>query len=201
MTKGSTRAGREGPEHVDGRERRGQRNREKILQAVYELVRENQVVPTAEQVAKRARVGERTVFRHFADMESLDRDMRVRVQGEVVPLLRAEVPVDGSLEARARALVAKRAAIFEHLAPFRRVGRAVPLRSDDGRAQLARVLRAEIGRVFAAELEKAPDHLLEAADVLASFEAWDRLRRDQRIGCDRARRVVTQALLALFGGR
>lgn len=189
---------RERPEHIDGRERRGQQNREKILQAVYELVRENQVIPRAEQVAKRARVGERTVFRHFADLETLDLDMRARVQAELAPLLLEELPVEGGLEERLRALVAKRAVIFEHLAPFRRVGRTVSGRSDEGHVRLARFLRAEIKRVFARELAKAPDQVLEAVDAVASFEMWDRLRRDQRLGLDRAKNVVLQTLAALF---
>jgi AcrR family transcriptional regulator len=49
---------------------RGARNRAAIVAALLELVGEGELEPTAEQVAERACVGTRTVFRHFADMES-----------------------------------------------------------------------------------------------------------------------------------
>jgi len=195
------RQNRAAPEPIDGRERRGLRNREKIVQAIYELVRENEALPTAEQVARRARVGDRTVFRHFADMEALSRDMRGRVQGEVMPLLLKDMPIaqgNQPLARRIDALVDKRAAVFEHLAPFRHVARIVSGPSDDGYAELTRFLRTEITLVFAEELKKAPDHKLEAADAIASFEMWDRLRREQRLGRDRAKKAVSRALLAIF---
>ena len=54
---------------ADGRVLRGARTRERIVDAVFELVSEGTVRPTAEEVASRAGVGIRTVFRHFDDME------------------------------------------------------------------------------------------------------------------------------------
>ena len=40
--------------------------------------------------------------------------------------------------------------------------------------------------------------LLDALDLVASFEAWDRLRNSQGLGRARAVRVVQQSLLAIF---
>jgi AcrR family transcriptional regulator len=55
----------------DGRRLRSVRSRELIIEAMLNLVAEGILVPTAQQVAERADVGIRSVFRHFADMESI----------------------------------------------------------------------------------------------------------------------------------
>ncbi len=77
----------EKPISVDGRLQRSERSREAIVQALYELVGEGSLLPTAEQVAERAGVGIRTVFRHFSDMEKLFSEMDARILVEVGPLM------------------------------------------------------------------------------------------------------------------
>ncbi len=186
-------------ENLDGRVRRGRENRDKILQALYELIRENQVPPTADQLAARAKVGERTVFRHFADMDTLHADMTARLQSEVAPLLLKLVPPEGSFDSRLKALVHKRAEIFDHIAPFRRVAASRPEQIDQGRAQLATLLRSELEHLFAKELEHVSSETLHAIDAFASFEMWDRLRRDQKLGRSRAEAVIREAIRRLFG--
>ena len=58
-------------ETVDGRVQRSQRSRQAMVQALFDLVGSGVLQPTAQQVARRAKVGIRTVFRHFSDMDSL----------------------------------------------------------------------------------------------------------------------------------
>src|SRR3569833_2146761 len=55
----------------DGRQRRSKDSRDKMVAAMIELVREGANKPSAEQVATRAQVGRRTVFRQYKDMETL----------------------------------------------------------------------------------------------------------------------------------
>src|SRR3569833_953893 len=55
----------------DGRRRRPKDSRDKMVAAMIELVREGAIMPSAEQVATRAQVGLRTVFRQYKDMETL----------------------------------------------------------------------------------------------------------------------------------
>ena len=105
-------------ESTDGRVRRGARNRSYIMDAIFELVQEGVLLPTAEQVAQRAGVGTRTVFRHYDDMESLFQEMQKRLEREVRPLL-AGPAIEGPLEERVRQLVARRVRIFERITPFR----------------------------------------------------------------------------------
>src|SRR3546814_12219563 len=54
----------------------------------YTTLCRSEVTPSAEQVAARADVGLRTVFRHFKDMESLYREMSAAIEREVIPVMR-----------------------------------------------------------------------------------------------------------------
>lgn len=189
----------------DGRVQRGARNRELILDALFTLVASGDLQPTAEEVAQQAGVGTRTVFRHFDDMESLYAEMSARVELEIRPLLGGELPDGdlGDLGARVAALVDQRALIFERISPF--LLSAQSLRHDsrflaESHARFCRILRADLEKAFMPELEKARGQLplLDGLDLVASFEAWNRLRNDQGLGRARAGRVVQQSLLAIF---
>lgn len=191
----------QGTESKDGRVRRGARNRSYIMDAIFELVQEGVLLPTAEQVAQRAGVGTRTVFRHYDDMESLFAEMQSRLEREVRALLEGP-PIEGPVEERVRQLVARRARIFERITPFRHAANVQRVRSplfQEGNAELDRALRTQLAEVLADVLDEpaaeAGSDRLEALDLLASFEAWDRLRNAQRLGRERAQRVVEQALL------
>lgn len=187
-------------EAVDGRVMRGARNRSYIMDAIFELVQEGVLAPTAEQVAQRAGVGTRTVFRHYDDMESLFAEMQSRLEREVRPLLEGPA-IEGPIEERVRQLVARRARIFERIAPFRRAAGVQRVRSplfQETSAELDRELREQLRRVLEHDGARLDDDPLEALDAAGSFETWDRLRRAQRLGRDRAQRAVEQTLLALL---
>jgi len=163
-----------------------------------ELVGEGIVEPTAQQVAARAKVGIRTVFRRFSDMESLFAEMDARLQAEAVPLLLGGRAA-GALAARARSLVQQRVAFFERIAPYKRSGNLKRRRSPflrDRHAELVRGLRADLLR-WLPELRGAPGAITDALDLATSFEAWDRLRNEQGLGRGRAQAVVERTVLAL----
>lgn len=187
-------------ESVDGRVRRGAQNRGRILDAVYALVGEGELQPTAEQVARRAGVGERTVFRHFEDMDTLHAELNARLRNEIQPIL-DEPPVVGSRGERVRGLVAKRSRLYESILPYHRS--AVVQRPDSAYLQRAhaenvRALREDMVRALGPELPEGDGPLLDALELVASIEAWDRLRLEQRLGRDRAGRAMETALLALL---
>jgi AcrR family transcriptional regulator len=182
----------------DGRLRRGERSREAIVAALFELVGEGVLQPTAQQVAERAGVGIRSVFRHFDDMDSLFATMDARLRDDAWPILR-EAP-EGSLRERARALVQRRARLFERIAPYKRSANVQRWRSDFLRsrhAHLVRELRADLLRSLP-ELSEAPAETIDAIDLITSFEAWDRLRADQRLSRERAEATLERAVLALL---
>jgi AcrR family transcriptional regulator len=184
----------------DGRALRGARNRERIVEALLELVREGELLPTAEQVSQRAGVGTRTVFRHFDDMESLNSEVQAAIKLEIDPLL-TEPRSTGSLEQRTRAMIRRRIAIFERIAPFMRSGDIQRWNTpflQRNHAEDTRRLRADLLK-WLPELVDADDDRLEALDLFTSFEAWNRLRVDQRLGRDRTQEVIEAAALAILG--
>jgi AcrR family transcriptional regulator len=183
----------------DGRALRGERSRRAIVDALFALIGEGVLRPTAREVADRAGVGIRSVFRHFEDMESLRAEVDARLRAAARPLAAAPIP-EGALEARARELVRRRAALFERIAPYKRAGNLERWSSPFLHAThrgLVRELRAALAR-WLPELEGAPAELVEALDLATSFEAWDRLRSDQRLGPARARAVMQRGVLALL---
>ncbi len=55
----------------DGRTVRAERTRQAIVDALLTLLDEGELRPTAERIAERAEVSERSVFQHFPDREAL----------------------------------------------------------------------------------------------------------------------------------
>jgi AcrR family transcriptional regulator len=187
--------------HADGRVRRSEKSREAIVDALFALVGEGVLQPTAQQVAERAGVGIRSVFRHFDDMEGLFAEMGARLREAALPLLREAGP-EGSLRERAEALVRRRARLFERIAPYKRSGNAQRWRSSflqTEHAAMVKELRADLLRSLP-ELADANARALEALDLLTCFEAWDRLRTDQRLSRERAEAALEGAVLTLASG-
>jgi len=166
----------------DGRRRRSQDSRARIVQAMLELVHGGEISPAAELVATRANVGLRTVFRHFKDMDSLYREMSEVIIAEL------KAAVDQPFEAptphgRVLELVRRRAAAYEKIGPFKRASMANRHRSrvlDADQARFAATARDILRREAPPEVIR--DRLrFEALDVLLSFETWNRLRREQKL--------------------
>jgi AcrR family transcriptional regulator len=182
----------------DGRVRRGERSGHAIVEALLELIGEGIMEPTAQQVAGRAGVGIRTVFRRFSDMERLFAEMGARVRAQAGPLLLDAQP-SGDLMERARGLVDRRVALFERIGPFKRAANLKRWRSPflrERHADLVRELRADLVR-WLPELDGAPNALVEALDLVTSFEAWDRLRTEQRLGRERAQAALERLVLGI----
>ena len=184
---------------ADGRVQRSVRSRARIVDALIELVREGELLPTGEQVAARAGVGLRTVFRHFEDMDSLHAEIDARISGLARPLLSNPLR-QGSLEQRVDALVQQRATLFEQIAPFKHSGNVQRWRSaflQEAHTNMVRGLRRTL-RAALPEVDGLPAPLQQAAELLTSFEAWDRLRNEQGLGRERAQDAVRSAVLALL---
>ncbi len=184
----------------DGRALRGARNRERIVEALLELVREGELLPTAEQVSERAGVGTRTVFRHFDDMESLNSEVQAAIELEIDPLL-SEPRSTGSFEERTSAMIRRRIAIFERIAPFIRSGDIQRWNTpflQRNHAENTRRWRVDLLK-WLPELVDGDEDRLEALDLFTSFEAWNRLRVDQRLGRERTLEVIEATALALLG--
>ena len=188
---------------TDGRLERSVVTRQKIVDAATALVYEGHVAPTAQQVADRAGIGLRTVFRHFDDMDSLYREFSSRFDAEIEPLLHTRLAGSTRQERRIQSIDV-RAGLYERMAPLLvscRVNRHASPYLAQRLMDWARIEREVIKHMVPpAVVENAP--LVEALCMAMSFEAWTRLRREQGLGEQPAREVVrctVRALLASAG--
>nr|WP_295105515.1 TetR/AcrR family transcriptional regulator [uncultured Caulobacter sp.] len=184
---------------ADGRRRRSQDSRARIVAAMLELVREGDPSPSAELVATRADVGLRTVFRHFKDLESLYREMSAVIEAELMALV--HTPFKGvTWRERVLELVERRGGAYEKVGPFKRASEAhrhhSPALALDS-AKMVEISREILRRQLPPEL--AEDRVrFEAIDMLLSFDAWNRLRRDQDLSPKRATEVLQAMIDALL---
>ena len=184
---------------LDGRVRRGERSRQAIVAALLDLIGSGVLQPTAQQVADRAGVGIRSVFRHFSEMDSLFAAMDVRLAGEAARILEGSVRA-GSLAERVSRLVRQRATLFERVGPYKRSANLQRWRSaflQDRHLRMQRVLRADLLQ-WLPELDGAPADLVEAVDLATSFDAWDRLRNDRQLNQKVAMAAVERTVSALL---
>lgn len=179
------------PEEQDGRRLRSQDSRKRIVQSLLELVRDGEISPSAEQVAARAGVGLRTVFRHFKDMDSLYAEMSQAIEAEVRQVV--DLPFEAEdWRGRVLELIPRRAQVFERITPFRRAADAHRPSSPFLEAAAARLVAAQrsiLLGLLPAEIA-GEETLFEALDLLLSFESWVRLRRDQGLGVSQTRAVL-----------
>jgi AcrR family transcriptional regulator len=187
------------PEETDGRRLRSRDSRARIVAAMLALTREGAIPPSAEQVADRAGVGLRTVFRHFQDMESLYREMAGPIAGEL--RARAQRPFTATTwQERVLELIPRRGAAFEAVAPFRRSSDALRHNSavlQAEHAALTRALRSILRDLIPKGAVDAPT--FEALELMLSYEAWTRLRREQALAPSATRRTLDTAVRALLG--
>ena len=169
----------------DGRRQRRERNRDAVVQAVLELVREGELAPGAAAIAARAGLSARSVFRYFDDLDDLCRAGIAHQLALVRPILDQQLPPDGTLAERVEAVVAQRVDLFEAMgavgtfarlrAPFQ------PLVAEQLTAA-RRLLRDRLRSALSPELAELDadeaDTLVAAADVMCSFEAFRLLRDD-----------------------
>jgi AcrR family transcriptional regulator len=187
-------------EVADGRVQRGERNRLAIVDALLSLYDEGILRPSVGDVAERAGLSARTVHNHFDDVEALRAEV-ADAQWRRHSHLVEPPPADAPLAERVEQLVQRRAALFEAITPVRR---AALLSVHDSPAiakrlgRLGRIMRAQLEVLFESELAGAPRETLDAIDLCTSWDAWDRLRAQQRCSVAAARRVVVHALHSLL---
>lgn len=184
----------------DGRNQRRAKSYATAVDAVLDLIAELGTVPTAQQIAERSGMSIRTVFRLTEDTEQLHAAAMHR-QIERTAVLHVEPPRDGPLADRIRVLVEGRAAVFEAIAPVRRVAEKLALTSQlifDGLEFHHAMLRAQVEATFDPELDLLGPadrtDVLNAVDVASGWETWDQLRRMKGL-TPRASQRVVQILL------
>lgn len=189
-------------EETDGRIKRSKDSQQRIVAALLELVAEGHMTPSAEQVADRAGIGLRSVFRHFKDMDTLYREMSDALAATIEGVVRRPFKAS-DWQGKVLELVDRRAAVFETLAPYMRAAQAHRQRSaflKRGHERFVKALREILIGLLPAKIARQ-SQLVEAMDMLLSFEAWQRLREDQNLDIARARRVLKETITSLLRAR
>ena len=184
----------------DGRLLRSERSRQLIIDACQQLVNEGVLVPTAQNVADRAGVGIRTVFRHFADMETLFSTMDTQLRQTYEDLFLGGDRA-GTLSERIQHAIERRATAYEKLALLMLSTRAQMWRSptlQKNYARNQRGLRKDLAD-WLPEVTALDSVKSEMVDLAASFETWNRLRNHQGLSKKASMEVVYEMLRLAFG--
>lgn len=179
-----TKAARDTPDKTavesDGRRQRSNRSRDQIVRAMIELVRAGEMQPAAARVAEKANVGLRTVFRHFEEMETLNREISAIVDKEILPIV--EKPFLGKTwRDQLEELLQRRADIYERIMPLKIAGSLQRFRSPFLMKDYNRFLRMEregLKRVLPPKIVNDAV-LFSGIEMATGFQAWRRLRHDQ----------------------
>jgi AcrR family transcriptional regulator len=189
---------------LDGRHRRRVENSDAAVRAMSELFEETGGLPTVAEVAERAGISPRSVFRYFEDVDALARaavDARFREAAAhaVLPTMPAD------LDSRIDLLTATRANLYDFVGP---TARLVRNRLADHPIVIETVsrsrtlLRLQIQQVFAPELDDLGAEsgtVLDVLDVLFSLETWGLLTESQGHSVDEARRTLATASRRILG--
>jgi AcrR family transcriptional regulator len=190
----------------DGRNLRRDRNRDAVVTALLELFRAGTISPSADQIAERAGISVRSLFRYFDDVDDLVRTAVARQQQHLAPLYALDASPDQPLAERIDRFVACRVRLLEGMGEVGRAARTLATRQPLLLAELARIratLRRQLSSLFATELDALdPDDraaTLAAADVITSWESFDLMRNDQGLLRDQACAAMAAALRHLLG--
>lgn len=186
-------------DETDGRRRRGNTSRARIVEAMLTLVREGNPSPGAARVAELAGVGLRTVFRHFEEMDSLYREMAETIQSHVLPALFRPYSAAGWRE-RLYELIDRRVEVYEFIMPFKISGELrrfqSPYIARDSEQHLE-MEKASLEAVLPREIVDDTS-LLSALLTLSGFQAWRVLRSDLKLDVAEARSAMLRGIDAML---
>jgi AcrR family transcriptional regulator len=184
---------------VDGRTARSERTRKAIVDAHLQLIRDGDLRPTADRIARLAGISLRALWSHFADMEALFAESGQRILEErdaahkqISPSLPLAERIDAYCRQRARLLeqigpAAKAAGLKE---PFSEALRQYR------RVHVARI-REELSALFAAEIAGDED-LLNALTAVSMWPTWSTWREVMGLPAGAARATLARTITALL---
>lgn len=188
-------------ELVDGRHARRAVNRESVLTAMESLWREGLYDPSTTEVAERAGLSARSLFRYFDDVDDLIRSAIVRLLDRFMPLARVEVSPDRPTAEKVTALCDMVERLYDAAGVAAHAARVTQHRSPlvAARVEAARAdLRRGISTLFAPELATAHAGTLDVVAALMSFEAWELLHQGSTREQQTARAGLEHALRAVL---
>jgi len=183
----------------DGRRQRSQRSRQKILEAMWALLLEGDMDPSAADIAERAGVGLRSVFRHFEDMDAIHRELVLVAEADVTPTLLK--PYKSShWKDRLLELAGRTAELWDRLRVPHTAGEIRRFKSDVLMDDYKRSRVKELSSVKALLPKELPGYetLLLSLDNVLCFSTVRRLREDRNLSLDDTKKVMTHMVDALI---
>ena len=183
----------------DGRRLRSNRSRQLIIESMLELIKQGNLVPTAQQVADHANVGIRSVFRHFEDMESIFETASELCHTEYRGLFIGG-DRSGSLQERILHATECHANAYETMSNMILSGSARQWNSEvlqKSYIAYQHQLRRDLDE-WLPELESLTESKRQAVDGIASFEMWHRLRNIQSSDKTDSIKIIVEMLKALI---
>ncbi|SNY06326.1 TetR/AcrR family transcriptional regulator [Paractinoplanes atraurantiacus] len=186
-------------QRVDGRTARSERTRNAIVDAHLQLIREGDLRPTADRIAKQAGVSLRALWSHFADMEALFTASGRRVL-EIRDAAHKPVSPELPLAERIDAYCRQRTRLLEQIGP---TAKAAALKEPFSetlqryrRLHVERV-RAELGTLFAVEVD-GNDELLNALTAISMWPTWSTWRETMNLSVPAARAALSRTITSLL---
>jgi AcrR family transcriptional regulator len=194
-----------GPEIVDGRRVRRDKNRDAVVDALLTLYGEGNLEPGSAEIAERAGLSPRSLFRYFDDVDDLCGAAIARQAERIRPLTALAAPPTDPLPSRINAVVSQRIAMYDAMGDVGAVARLKAPFLPIVAAELTRMrsfLRGQLRQLFAGELAAVPAEraaaALVAVDVLTSFESYQLLRHDHSLSRADAARILVEGLTTLL---
>jgi AcrR family transcriptional regulator len=184
---------------VDGRTARSERTRNAIVDAHLQLIREGDLRPTADRIAKQAGVSLRALWSHFADMEALFAESGQRVL-ELRDASHRPISPTLPLPERIEAYCKQRSRLLEQITPNAKASAVKEPFSEAlqkyRKLHLARV-RDEVSTLFAAELS-GDDEVLNAVTAVSMWSTWSTWREVMGLSATAARSTMARTITALL---
>ncbi len=194
------------PASTDGRQRRRERNREAVVDALLDLYRDGNLRPSSEEIAARSGLSPRSLFRYFDDVDDLIRAAIRSQEARALPLLTVAAGPEDRLDVKVAALVDQRIRLFGAVGHAATVSRLrspfQPLLAAE-LSQNRKYLRNQVRGLFAPELAgmdgARATSALAASDVLTSFESYQLLVEHRAMPEAQVKRAMADALTVLLG--
>ncbi len=188
----------------DGRRRRRELNREAVIDALLTFFRVGNYNPTCSEIATRAGLSERSLFRYFDDVADLHWAAADREFTAELSLVVSAATAQDLTEVKIERMVRARAALWERTGPAARALGANVHRHAKLAVELDRYrdsLRGQLRELFAPELAARGTAVLPAIEILCSHHSWDRLRHGQGLSAEAAAAALIATLRALLAGQ
>jgi len=190
---------------IDGRTARRDRGRTAALEAALELFEDGNLEPTPEEIAERAGISSRSMYRYFEDREALVRAVIAHKQLKILPFFQIDETGQGELEERLSRFIDSRLKVYEAIGA---TARAMTLKATSDpviREQVEfrkSILRKQVTKVFAREFklmnERDSEMAMNAIDTLTQTESLDYYVVDRGYSADVTRELLLGAIRALL---